>query len=567
MRFLTARSTWRNRTRRASGRAGQAGLAIAATAAALAPLLGAPPAQAANARAGAAEGPPPSLTRHLSRADRRDWARAIRIADRTESVHGQRRRYPHLRSTSFAREGSCCISLWYTARGKPRAAVKVDLASGRIFEQWSGWQAGWEMARGYRGDFGRSFNSPWVLIPLGLLFLAPFVDPRRPFRLLHLDLIALLAFGVSHVLFNDGRIGVSVPLVYPVLAYLLVRMLVIGFRPRAERGPLVPLVPATWLVVGALALFGARVAMNAVDSNVVDVGYAGVIGANHIAHGDELYDGRFAADPPAGDTYGPLTYLVYLPFERTIGWSGRWDDVPAAHGAAIAFDLLTLLGLLALGRRLRPGPAGRLLGGALAFAWTAYPYSLFALMTNSNDALVAALVVLALLVASSAPARGAVVGLGAAAKLAPAALAPLFMNPSGDRRARGPLLYAAAFLLVLVVTVVPFVPPGGLHELYDRTLGFQIGRESPFSIWGQVPGLDTLHTIVELAAVNFAAALLIFPARKSPVQLAALAAAVLIALQTAAVHWFYLYVVWFAPLVLVALFARHEDRYRIVSSA
>ena len=534
-----------------------AALALAgALALALAPAPSA--AQAPRARAGAAEGPPPSLAKGLSGADRRDWARAIRIADRTESVRGQRARYRTLRSTSFAREGRCCMSLWYTARNKPRAAVKVNLRTGHIFEQWSGWQAGWEMARGYRGDFGRSFNSPWVLIPLGLLFLAPFVDPRRPFRLLHLDLLVLLGFGVSHVLFNAGKIGLSVPLAYPVLAYLLVRMLVLGFRPRPARGRLVPLVPATWLVIGALALFGARVALNVLDSNVVDVGYAGVIGANHIAHGDELYDGHFAADPPAGDTYGPVTYLVYLPFERTIGWSGRWDDVPAAHAAAIAFDLLTLLGLLLLGRRIRPGPRGRELGGALAFAWAAYPYSLFALMTNSNDALVAALLVSALLVATSAPARGALVGLGAAAKLAPAALAPLFANPAGERRARGALLYVAAFAIVLAVTILPFVPPGGLHELYDRTLGFQIDRESPFSIWGQDPGLKPVQTIVELGAVNFAAALLIFPARKSPVQLAALAAAVLIALQAAAAHWFYLYVVWFAPLVLVALFARRE---------
>ena len=35
--------------------------------------------------------------------------------------------------------------------------------------------------------------------------------------------------------------------------------------------------------------------------------------------------------------------------------------------------------------------------------------------------------------------------------------------------------------------------------------------------------------------------------------LAALAAAVLIALQLTVDHWFYLYLVWFAPLVWVAL--------------
>ena len=31
-------------------------------------------------------------------------------------------------------------------------------------------------------------------------------------------------------------------------------------------------------------------------------------------------------------------------------------------------------------------------------------------------------------------------------------------------------------------------------------------------------------------------------------------------------YWFYLYVLWFAPLVLVALFARFEDAYSRVSS-
>jgi hypothetical protein len=33
---------------------------------------------------------------------------------------------------------------------------------------------------------------------------------------------------------------------------------------------------------------------------------------------------------------------------------------------------------------------------------------------------------------------------------------------------------------------------------------------------------------------------------------------VLIAFQMAADHWFYLYVVWFAPLIFVALFAAYD---------
>ena len=35
---------------------------------------------------------------------------------------------------------------------------------------------------------------------------------------------------ISEAYFNAAEIGVSVPLVYPLLAYLLVRMLWIGFR-------------------------------------------------------------------------------------------------------------------------------------------------------------------------------------------------------------------------------------------------------------------------------------------------------------------------------------------------
>jgi hypothetical protein len=52
----------------------------------------------------------------------------------------------------------------------------------------------------------------------------------------------------------------------------------------------------------------------------------------------------------------------------------------------------------------------------------------------------------------------------------------------------------------------------------------------------------------------------LFPVRKTALQVAALGAAVLIALQLGMSHWFYLYVVWWLPLALIALLARGEDR-------
>ena len=50
------------------------------------------------------------------------------------------------------------------------------------------------------------------------------------------------------------------------------------------------------------------------------------------------------------------------------------------------------------------------------------------------------------------------------------------------------------------------------------------------------------------------------PRRPDARQVAALGAAVLIALQLAATHWFYLYVVWFAPFALVAMLGAYRER-------
>ena len=118
-------------------------------------------------------------------------------------------------------------------------------------------------------------------------------------------------------------------------------------------------------------------------------------------------------------------------------------------------------------------------------------------------------------------------------------------------------MFGAALLLTLVATVAPFVPDGGLRELYDRTIGYQASRPSPFSIWGQVDSLDWLQTVLKVAAAGLALLVAFVPRRPDLRQTAALGAAVLIAVQLVATHWFYLYIVWFVPFVFVALFAAH----------
>jgi hypothetical protein len=196
----------------------------------------------------------------------------------------------------------------------------------------------------------------------------------------------------------------------------------------------------------------------------------------------------------------------------------------------------------------------------MAYGWAAFPYTLYALDCNSNDSFVAMVCVWALVALRSAPGRGLLVGLGAAAKFAPLALAPLFATGAGGRhRWRGAVIASVVVLLVVVASFAPFVPDGGVRALYDRTLGYQAGRASPFSIWGQHASLAGVWTVVKVLTVALAVAVAFVPRGvRTPVQVAALGAAVLVALQLAVAHWFYLYIVWFTPFVLVALFARYD---------
>ncbi|HYP48405.1 MAG TPA: hypothetical protein VEQ61_07170, partial [Thermoleophilaceae bacterium] len=124
---------------------------------------------------------------------------------------------------------------------------------------------------------------------------------------------------------------------------------------------------------------------------------------------------------------------------------------------------------------------------------------------------------------------------------------------------RGALAFGAVLALALAALVLPFVPDGGLREVYDRTIGDQASRPSPISLGGQEPALDWLQTSLKVAALGLALLVGFVPARRSPRQVAALGAAVLIALQLPVTHWFYLYIVWFVPFVLVALFAGHRE--------
>ena len=109
--------------------------------------------------------------------------------------------------------------------------------------------------------------------------------------------------------------------------------------------------------------------------------------------------------------------------------------------------------------------------------------------------------------------------------------------------------------MTLGVLLWPAINPG-LGTFWDRTIAYQSGRDSPFSVWGQAPSLEPLR-IALLALVAALALLFAFrPKEKQLPEIAALAAALLIGVQLTMQHWFYLYIVWFYPLLLVAMTSR-----------
>ena len=166
------------------------------------------------------------------------------------------------------------------------------------------------------------------------------------------------------------------------------------------------------------------------------------------------------------------------------------------------------------------------------------------------------LVVVALLVVSSAPARGFAAALAGLTKFAPLALGPLFMRGVGDRlpRPRSLLAYALAYAATVAVTMAPVFLHHNWHAFWRDTISYQAGRVSPFSIWGLWGGLSLEHHLAEGAVVALALAAGVIPRRRGLLQVAALAAAILIALQLVANYWLYSYIVWFFAPAIVALF-------------
>jgi hypothetical protein len=445
-----------------------------------------------------------------------------------------------------------------TGDGEERevARVGVDDESWASEYVYTGDQVGWQMARGESGAYGKHANYWYVWGPLALVFALAFIRTDRLFSLRNLDVAALLGFLVSHGYFREGISYEAVLLWYPPLLYLFLRALLMGFGigERVERTSNFP----AWLLFALAALAGGLVLGLNLDSRVIDVGYAGVVGADRILDGTLPY-GNMPDDVGTGDTYGPLNYLLYVPFVLIFGFTGEWGYLPAAHAVTIFAFVAGALAMMLAGWRLA-GPRG---AAALVFAWAVFPYTLYSTNNNTNDVIVASIATIGLAAATSPFGRGAAVAAGFAVKLFPLALGPLWMlhNGPGIRPIARFLLGGAVVVLgSFWILTLDGDLAGGAKLFFERTLAFQGERETPWTIFTQVPELRPLQQPLTAAVILLGFIVAIYPKKRTVRRLAAFSAALVIAVQLTVNYWFYPYITWFEPFVFVALLLATNEK-------
>ena len=366
----------------------------------------------------------------------------------------------------------------------------------------------------------------------------------------------MLGFLLSHYFFRHAIPGPAVLLWYPPLVYLFIRTLLMGFGvgEKVERTSNFP--TPVLFVLAALAA-GLVLYLN-LSSRVIDVGYAGVAGGQDLLNGLLPY-GNMPPDVGTGDTYGPLNYLLYVPFIWLFGYSGQWDFLPAAHALTDFAFVGGAVALIFAGWRLA-GPKG---AAALVFAWSVFPYTLYTTNNNANDIVVAAILAVGLALATSPLGRGAAVLAGFAVKLFPLLLVPLWMFQDGRKRSS---LYD--FVLgAVIVTVISFWvlflnghPMESAKLFYEKTLAFQGGRKTPWTIFTQLPEIAFLKRPLQAATIVLALVVIVFPRKRTVRRLAALSAAIILLFQLTTNYWFYTYVIWFEPFIFLALLPATNEK-------
>jgi hypothetical protein len=325
-----------------------------------------------------------------------------------------------------------------------------------------------------------------------------------------------------------------------------------------------PSISSRWLGLAIAVLLVVRIGSLA-GSNISDVGQASSLGAWRVLHGLHLY-GAVTWPGPGGlriyrpDSYGPFAYYAYIPFVAVFRPA---PAVVATLLPALCFDALTLAGLYKLGRRL----GGRPLAQAFVFTYLLYPFPDLSLMAETNDALIAALCVWTIVLAAERPvARGLLMAAAALTKFLPALVAVQFL---GARRGR--LRYALTLVASLAAMLAWPLVTSGPAQFLDSTFGYQLiqrGGGIQLSIWTYLPQVAiAARAILAVALVLLALSTMWRPEVQDAREHAAFAAALLIGAQLLLGYWFYSYLTWFYPLLVIALIQARSDHQAADTSA
>src|SRR5580700_10138398 len=156
-----------------------------------------------------------------------------------------------------------------------------------------------------------------IAVPSAACFVLGLLDWRRPWRVEHLDLLALAGFFPVAMLLSDDLSQAGLWLAAVCLGWLFFRMLGVAFGmwPMPE---LRPSINSRWLGLAILIVLLVRIG-SITRGNVSDVGQASSLGAWRVLHGLHLY-GAVSWPGPGGlriyrpDSYGPFAYYAYIPF-------------------------------------------------------------------------------------------------------------------------------------------------------------------------------------------------------------------------------------------------------------
>jgi hypothetical protein len=311
-------------------------------------------------------------------------------------------------------------------------------------------------------------------------------------------------------------------------------------------------------VLAALALVFVMVGVS--STAAVDVAYSVMEGATRLTHGVLPY-GHMPGDVIHGDTYPLLSYVLYTPLAWIAPVRSVWDSVDVALGAAVVAALACASMLARARARLsvrRRSAEAQIEGLRAAIAWLAFPPLLIVASSGTTDVALGAMVLGAVILWRRPGASTGVLCAAAWFKAAPVALLPTWLAAQGRRglvRAILAILVVSLPLLALLVAVGGASGPAQMVH----AMSFQLARSSPQSFWSSL-GIDSLQPVGEACLLGLLAGVAV-RVRHDPwlaadrARLAALAAAILIALQLAASYWAFLYVSWVVPLLCLSMFA------------